>query len=98
MEVVWLKESTDDLKEIGHHIEKDNPIAAYQVLVKIKASGDSLLHNPELGRVGRVKSTRELIVAGLPYILPYYIKKNQIRILAVMHASRKWPDTFSNLP
>lgn len=98
MEVVWLKESIEDLKEIGRHIKKDNASAAYQVLIKIKASGDSLQHNPELGRLGRVKKTRELVIAGLPYILPYYITKKQIRILAVMHASRKWPDTFSNLP
>ena len=97
MEVVWLKESTEDLKEIGRHIEKDSPSAAYRVLIKIKISGDALQHNPELGRLGRVKKTRELIIAGLPYILPYYITKKQIRILAVMHASRKWPDTFSNL-
>lgn len=98
MEVLWLEESIKDLKEIGFHIKKDNPAAAYRVLIKIKASGDSLEHNPELGRPGRVKNTRELIVAGLPYILPYYIKKRQIRILAVMHASRKWPDIFSNFP
>lgn len=98
MEVVWLKESTEDLKEIGRHIAKDNPSAAYQVLIKIKASGDSLQHNPELGRLGRVTKTRELVIAGLPYILPYYISRKQICILAVMHASRKWPDTFSNLP
>ena len=97
MEVVWLEESTKDLKEIGLHIAQDNPSAAYQVLITIKASGDSLQHNPELGRLGRVKKTSELVIAGLPYILPYYITKQQIRILAVMHASRKWPDTFSNL-
>lgn len=96
MEVVWLKEFTEDLKEIGRHIEKDDPTAAYGVLLKIKASGDSLQHNPELGRPGRVNKTRELVVAGYPYILPYYIKNKQIRILAVMHTSRKWPDTFSN--
>jgi plasmid stabilization system protein ParE len=98
MEVVWLKEATEDLKEIGRYIAKDDPPAAYRTLIKIKACGDSLQHNPELGRLGRVKKTRELVVAGLPYILPYYIQKKQIRILAVMHASRKWPDTFSNLP
>ncbi len=97
MEVVWLEESVEDLKEIGRHIEKDNPSAAYQILKKINATGDSLQQNPELGRSGRVKNTRELIVAGLPYIIPYYIKKKQIRILAVMHSSRKWPDTFPNL-
>jgi toxin ParE1/3/4 len=98
MEVFWLEESVEDLKEIGRHIKKDNPIAAYQVLIKIKATGDSLQHNPELGRLGRIKKTRELAVAGLTYILPYYIKENQIRILAVLHTSRKWPDTFINQP
>ena len=29
IEVVWLKESTEDLKEIGRYIEKDDPTAAY---------------------------------------------------------------------
>jgi len=68
--VVWLEESIEDLKEIGRYIGEDDPAAAYRVLIKIKASGDSLEHSPELGRLGRVKKTRELIVAGLPYILP----------------------------
>ena len=39
MEVVWLKESIEDLKEIGRYIEKDDPTAAYRILIKIKASG-----------------------------------------------------------
>jgi len=94
MEVVWLKEAIQDLKEIGQFIAEDDPAAAYRVLTKIHTSGNSLQHNPNLGRTGRVAKTRELIVPGLPYILPYYMKDKQIRILAVMHASRKWPDAF----
>lgn len=96
MEVLWLKEAIQDLKEIGQFIEADDPAAAYRVLTKIETSGNSLLHNPHLGRPGRVDKTRELIVPGLPYILPYYIKGKQIRILAVMHTSRKWLDEFGN--
>jgi len=94
MEVVWLKEATEDLKETGRFIEQDIPGTAYRILVKIKTSADSLQSNPELGRFGRVDKTRELVIAGLPYIIPYTIKKKQIRILAVMHTSRKWPDQF----
>ena len=96
MEVVWLDEAVNDLKEIGQYIAKDDPGAAYQVLTKIKASADSLEQNPELGRPGRVAKTRELIIAGIPFILPYCIKKKQVRILAVMHSARKWPDGFSS--
>ena len=94
MRVVCLEEAVHDLKEIGHYIAEDDPLAAYQTLVKLKASGESLQHNPELGRPGRVENTRELIVSGLSYILPYYIKGDEIRILAVMHTARKWPGAF----
>ena len=94
MEVVWLEEATRDLKEIGRFIAKDDAAAAYRVLTKIKAAADSLQHNPQMGRPGRVKKTRELIIPGLPYILPYTIRNKQSRILAVMHTSRKWPDEF----
>ena len=94
MEVVWLKEATEDLKEIGLFIEQESPQTAYRILVKIKACVDSLKSNPELGRLGRVSRTRELVIAGLPYIIPYTIKNKQIRILAVMHTSRKWPGQF----
>ena len=92
MEVEWLEEAILDLREIGQFIAADDPHAAYRVLSKIEAAADSLGRRPQLGRAGRVSKTPELIVAGLPFILPYYIKRNKIRILAVMHTSRKWPD------
>ena len=95
-QVVWLDAALGDLKEIGRYIASEDPAAAYRTLVKIEAAANSLQHSPQLGRSGRVPKTRELIVPGLPYILPYYIKDREVRILAVMHASRKWPDDFSN--
>lgn len=97
MEVEWLEEALFDLKEIGRFIAADDPRAAYRVLSRIETTAYSLEHHPQLGRPGRVPKTRELVVPGLPFILPYYIKRNKIRILAVMHTSRKWPDEFTNL-
>ena len=97
MTVTWLKEAVLYLHEIGRTIAEDNPAAAYRVLTKIEASANSLEYHSQLGRPGRVAKTRELVIPGLPYILPYYIKKKDIRILALMHTSRKWPDLFSNL-
>jgi plasmid stabilization system protein ParE len=52
---------------------------------------DQLEQFPQSGRPGRVKRTRELIVPGLPYIIPYRIVDDVILILAVIHTSRKWP-------
>ncbi len=96
MEVVWLEEALQDLKEIGRYIAEDDPVAAYRVLTKIEASTNSLQHHPQLGHSGRVPQTREVVVSGLPNIIPYYIKRQEVRILAVMHTSRKWPDEFIN--
>ena len=96
MEVVWLDEALQDLKEIERYIAEDDPAAAYRVLTKIEASTSSLQRHPQLGHPGRVPKTRELVVPGLPYIIPYYIRRQEVRILAVMHTSRKWPDEFLN--
>lgn len=95
MHVVWLEDAVNDLKMIGEYIAEDDPEAAYRVLTQIQAAADSLSRHPEMGRPGRVEKTRELVISGLPYILPYYIKKNEVRILAVLHTSRKWPGDFS---
>lgn len=89
MHVVWLEDAVNDLKMIGDYIAEDDPEAAYRVLTQIQAAADSLSRHPEMGRPGRVEKTRELVISGLPYILPYYIKKNEVRILAVLHTSRK---------
>ena len=70
MEVTWLEEALQDLKEIGRYIAEDDPSAAYRVLTKIEAATQSLQHHPQLGHPARVPKTRELVVSGLPYIIP----------------------------
>ena len=55
----------------------------------------ALKRYPELGRSGRVAGTRELLVAGLPYLVVYRISpSHNIEILAVRHATRRWPQSF----
>lgn len=46
------------------------------------------------GRTGRVAGSRELSIRGTPFIVVYHLEKNEVRILAVLHAARKWPDEF----
>jgi len=98
MDVVWLEDAVNDLKAIGAYIAEEDPEIAYRVLTQIQTAADTLQRHPEMGRPGRVAKTRELVIPGLPYILPYYLKKKQVRILAVLHTARKWPDDFSGKP
>ena len=38
--------------------------------------------------------TRELIVAGTPYVIPYRVVGDDVEVLAVFHGARRWPGAF----
>ena len=94
MRIIWLDEAERDLDRIAEYILKDDPAAALRLIYTIREATRVLSEHPNVGHTGRVEGTRELAISGLPYILPYQIAGQEIRILAVMHTSRKWPDTF----
>jgi toxin ParE1/3/4 len=73
------------------YIARDNPAAADRVADRIKRSVEQLAEHPALGRAGRVPGTRELIIPGTPYIVPYRVRENAVEILRVFHAARRWP-------
>ena len=94
MKIVWTKPARNDLRDIFIYISEENPNAARTLLSEIKERAVLLQDNPLIGRMGRVDGTRELVITGTHYILPYRIKEQQIQILAVFHAAREWPDNF----
>jgi toxin ParE1/3/4 len=95
MRLRWSPRAIDDLREIRRYIGRENPAAAKQVADRIKQVVRLLPDHPEIGRPGRVPGTRELVVTGTRYIVPYaVIARDRIELLAVMHTSRKWPKGF----
>lgn len=91
MRIRWLDEAISDLIEIRDYITNDKPQAAQAVASRIRKTVDLLKDQPGIGRPGRVEGTKELIIPGLPYIIPYRVKANIIEILRVLHTARKWP-------
>jgi addiction module RelE/StbE family toxin len=91
MRIEWLPEAVHDLVEIRRFIAADHPGAAAQAAKRIFDTVAYLLNHPELGRAGRLPGTRELIIPGLPYIVPYRVKGTAIIILGVLHAAQEWP-------
>ncbi len=65
-----------------------------RTLTAIRDAVNRLGWHPSLGRAGRVEGTRELIISNAPYIVAYRVVEDQVRILAVIHASRQWPRRF----
>lgn len=90
----WTKRALRRLDQIGAHITKDNPAAAARVVARIVAAVDALADHPAMGRTGRLTGTRELVLADIPYIIPYRVTRNDVEILTVMHAAQKWPDVL----
>lgn len=96
MKLEWSPAALADRDAIFDHIEADNPRAATTVDERIEEAAKRLLDFPEIGRPGRVEGTRELVLTRAPYMLPYKIVGDAVRILRVLHGARLWPDNFSD--
>ena len=95
MRTRWTSPAASALEAVVDYVAQDNPRAAHEVAIRIKAAVGQLTEHPRLGRKGRVRGTHELVIHGVPYVVPYRIKGNEVQILSVYHTSRKWPETFS---
>ena len=94
MRIVWTQPAARALERTQNYIAKDNHRAAWEVARRVRQAVNQLEDHPRIGRKGRVRGTFELVIPGLPYIVPYRIKGADIQILSVFHAARKWPEQF----
>ena len=92
MRIRWFQQALLDLDQIETYIAEDSPATAVDIVVKIIKAVSLLGAQQGIGRAGRVPGTKELIVPGLPYIVPYRVKDGEVQVLRVYHTSRKWPD------
>jgi toxin ParE1/3/4 len=76
---------------VEEYIEKDNPPAAINTVLRVLDAIETLLEYPNIGRAGRVPSTRELVVNQTPFIVIYKVANNIIWVLRVLHGSQRWP-------
>lgn len=89
----WTMRALRRLDEIGAHIQKDNPDAAARVVSRIVSAVDMLSDFPATGRVGRINGTRELVLADIPYVIPYRVG-HDVEILTIMHVHQRWPSVI----
>ncbi len=94
MRVRWLARALANLDAEAEYIASDDQQAAGRMVQTVRKSVNLLRRYPALGRPGRVAGTRELVVSGTPYIIPYRVRNNEIQILRLFHGARKWPSKF----
>jgi toxin ParE1/3/4 len=89
--VEWHPLARADLAEVMAYIATVNPSAAYRTHDDIRKQTDLLATYPEIGRPGRVRGTRELVITGTPYIAAYQLTSGAVTILRLLHGARLWP-------
>lgn len=91
MKVEWLPEAERNREhQIGYVAERD-PGAAIAMGDAIEAAVTRLGEHPKSAPLGRIPGTRELVVAGTPYVVIYRLEPSAVVILRVLHGAQRWP-------
>jgi toxin ParE1/3/4 len=94
MRVRWTTPAREQFVSAYEYIAGENRAAGARTANRVWKCTELLASHPMAGREGRVVGTRELVIRGTPFIVAYRVARNEVQILAVMHAARKWPDEF----
>jgi toxin ParE1/3/4 len=89
--IVWSPRAIEHLTHLRSYIASDNPNAANRIASTLLEAVERLAELPNLGRPGRVAGTRELVVPGTPYVIPYRLRGERLEVIAVFHGRQKWP-------
>jgi len=84
MKIFWTKEALLRLHEIEEYISRDNPIVAIEFVDKLISVAETIIDNPEKGRIVpelSLENIRELLHRN--YRIVYLVKKNSVDILTV---------------
>lgn len=90
----WTERAAEHLEMLHTYVAEANPAAADKLIDRVLESAERLVQFPNIGRQGRVPGTGELILPGTQILLAYRVLKSSVQILAVLHAARRWPDSF----
>ena len=84
-----MRNALRNLDEEAAYIAATDPNAAGMVVERIFEAVAQLPEQPALGRPGRVRGTRELVVSRTRYVVPYRVRAGVVEVLRVFHTSRR---------
>jgi addiction module RelE/StbE family toxin len=91
VKIIWTQTARHDLENLRDYILEHDPGAASRIAAAIHHSVDTLMQFPARGRPGRLPGTRELVVVGTPYVVPYKLEGDVLVIVAVLHGAQRRP-------
>lgn len=92
--VVWTGPAWQQYQDAMARLAEDRPQSALIQDEAITAAVARLGSYPRMGRLGRRRGTRELVVPGTPFIVVYRIQEQearQIQVIRFLHGAQQWP-------
>lgn len=89
--IQWLPLASTNRFEQLDYIAQVNPLAAISQDEQIERQVDMLMQHPNIGRPGRKKGTRELVISRTPFIVVYRVKATRIEVIRLLHGSQQYP-------
>lgn len=89
--IQWLPLASTNRFEQLDYIAQDNPLAAISQDEQIERQVDMLMQHPNIGRPGRKKGTRELVISRTPFVVVYRVKGTRIEVIRLLHSSQQYP-------
>ena len=91
MKLAWSRRARQHLIDLRSYVALDKPEAAEHLGIRIVECVEQLRLHPLAGSPGQIAGTRELAIAGTPYVVPYRIRPRSIDMLGVFQGRQKWP-------
>ncbi len=91
MRLLWTAPARVDLAALVRYIANDDVDAALRVEDRIVAAVNRLSEMPNIGRLGQLRGTRELVVPRTAYLAIYRIKDSDVEVLRILHGAQQWP-------
>jgi toxin ParE1/3/4 len=89
--VRYTAQAREHIASIYRYIRDRNPVAATEVVARIRLAAERLAEFPRVGHAGRVAGTHEWVVRGLPHIIVYQLgaaDSDEVLILGVFHGAQ----------
>lgn len=95
--VEWEKRAQSDRENIFLYLNREaGALVAIAADERLAAMASILAENPFAGvKAGRSEKQRKLMVPHFPFIMVYVAESARVRILRVLHTSRKIPEQYS---
>ena len=98
MKLSFSATASRQIENIHAHRSRDNPGAAMKVVARIEEAAKFIAGNPDVGRRTITRAMRAFPVAPYPYVIYFRKLRDEVRIVRVLHSSRRRPELREDGP